>query len=52
MQVDANRRIYSEAVTEGALRSERVFVGDYILRKTEKILNKREDAVVCLRGLG
>ena len=41
-QGDAKRRRYSEAVIEGALRTERVFMGDYILRKT----NKGEDVVV------
>ena len=30
-QVDAKQRSYSEAVIEGALRTERVFMGDYIL---------------------
>ena len=48
-QVNAKRRSYSEAVIEGALRTERVFMGDSILRKTDKILNKGED-VVCLPG--
>ena len=36
-------------MTEGALRTERVFMGDSILRKTDKTLNKGED-VVCLPG--
>ena len=35
---------------EGALRTERVFMGDYILRKTDRTLNKGEDVVVCLPG--
>ncbi|KAK2190310.1 hypothetical protein NP493_79g08015 [Ridgeia piscesae] len=47
--VDATRRSYSEAVIEGALRTERVFMGDSILRKTDKTLSKGED-VVCLPG--
>ena len=47
-QVDATRRSYSEAVIEGALRTERVFMGNSILRKTDKILSKGEDVVVCL----
>ena len=34
-QGDAKRRSYS-AVIEGALRTERVFMGDSILRKTER----------------
>ena len=49
-QGDAKRRSYSEAVIEGALRTERVFMGDSILRKTDKMLNKGEDVVVCLPG--
>ena len=48
-QVDATRRSYSEAVIEGALRTERVFMGDSILRKTDQTLSKGED-VVCLPG--
>ena len=49
-QVDAKRRSYSEAVTEGALITERVFMGDSILHKTDRTLNKGEDVVVCLPG--
>ena len=47
----AKRGSYSEAVNEGALRTERVFTGDSILRKTDRTLSKGED-VVCFRGLG
>ena len=47
---DAKRRSYSEAVIEGALRTERVFMGDSILRKTDRTLSKGEDIVVCLPG--
>ena len=43
----SKRRSYSEAVIEGALRTERVFMGD---PKTDKTLNKGEDVVVCLPG--
>ena len=39
-QGDAKRRSYSEAVIEVALRTERVFMGDSILRKTDKTLCK------------
>ena len=49
-QEDAKRRSYSEAVIEGALRTERVFMGDSILRKTDRTLSKGEDIVVCLPG--
>ena len=34
------------------MRTERVFMGDSILRKTDRTLNKGEDVVVCLRGGG
>ncbi|KAK2178074.1 hypothetical protein NP493_564g03047 [Ridgeia piscesae] len=46
---DAKRRSYSEA-DRGALRTERVFMGDSILRKTDRTLSKGEDVVVCLPG--
>ena len=49
-QGDAKRRSYSETVIEGALRTERVFMGDSILRKTDRTLSKGEDVVVCLPG--
>ena len=49
-QGDAKRRSYSEALIEGALRTERVFMGDSILRKTDRTLSKGEDVVVCLPG--
>ena len=49
-QGDAKRRSYSEAVIEGALRTERVFMGDSILRKTDRTLSKGEDVFVCLPG--
>ena len=45
-----NWRSYSEAVIGGALRTERVFMGDSILRKTDKTLSKGEDVVVCVPG--
>ena len=46
-QVDVNRRSYSEAVIEGALRTEKVFKGNSILKKTDKILSKGEDVACC-----
>ena len=49
-QVDAKRRSYSEAMIEGALRTERVFMGDSILRKTDKTLSKEEYIAICLPG--
>ena len=36
---------------EGALRTERVLMGDSILRKTDRTLSKGEDVVVCLPGV-
>ena len=48
-QEDAKRRSYSEAVIEGASRTKKVFMGDSILRKTDRTLSKGED-VVCLPG--
>ena len=47
-QGDAKWRSYSDAVIEGALRTERVFMGDSILRKTDRTFSKGED--VCLPG--
>ncbi|KAK2193944.1 hypothetical protein NP493_4g04000 [Ridgeia piscesae] len=49
-QGDAKRSSYSEAVIEGTLRTERVFMGDSILRKTDRTLSKGEDVVVYLPG--
>ncbi|KAK2165730.1 hypothetical protein NP493_1353g00005 [Ridgeia piscesae] len=49
-QGDAKRRSYSEALIEGTLRTQRVFMGDSILRKTDRTLSKGEDVVVCLPG--
>ena len=39
---------YSEAVIEGVRKRVRVFVGDSIVRKTDRVLNKGDDVVVCL----
>ena len=41
-QGDAKRRSNSEAVIEGTLRTERVFMGYSILRKTDRTLSKGE----------
>ena len=45
-----HRKSYSEAVIEGMRKRTRVFVGDSIVRKTDRVLNKRDDVVVCLPG--
>ena len=44
------RKSYSAAVIEGARKRARVFVGDSIVRKTDRVLNKGDDVVVCLSG--
>ena len=45
-----HRKSYSKAVIEGVRKRARVFVGDSIVRKTDRVLNKGEDVVVCLPG--
>ena len=35
---------------EGVRKRARVFVGDSIIRKTDRVLNKGDDVVVCLPG--
>ena len=45
-----HRKSYYEAVIEGVRKRARVFVGDSIVRKTDKVLNKGDDVVVCLPG--
>ena len=44
------RKSYSAAVIEGVRERARVFVGDSIVRKTDRVLNKGDDVVVCLPG--
>ena len=41
------RKSYSAAVIEGVRKRARVFVGDSIVRKTDRVLNKGDDVVVC-----
>ena len=45
-----HRKSYSEAVIKGVRKRARVFVGDSIVRKTDRVLNKGDDVVVCLPG--
>ena len=45
-----HRKSYSEAVIEGVRKRARVFVGDSIVRNPDRVLNKRDDVVVCLPG--
>ena len=44
------RKSYSAAVIERVKKRARVFVGDSIVRKTDRVLNKGDDVVVCLPG--
>ena len=44
------RKSYSAAVIEGVRKRARVFVGDSIFRKTDRVLNKGDDVVVSLPG--
>ena len=44
------QKSYSAAVIEGVRKRARVFVGDSIVRKTDRFLNKGDDVVVCLSG--
>ena len=41
---------YSAAVTQGVRKRARLFAGDSIVRKTDRVLNKGDDGVVCLLG--
>ena len=45
-----HQKSYSEAVIEGVRKRARVFVGVSIVRKTNRVLNKGNDVVVCLPG--
>ena len=44
------RKSQFEAVIEGVRKRVRVFVRDLIVRKTDRVLNKGDDVVVCLPG--
>ena len=51
MGQDGERRnTYSAAVIDGCERTYTIYVGDYIVRKTDTILGKGKDVVVCLPG--
>ena len=45
-----HRKSYSEGVIEGVRKRARVFVGDSMVRRTDRVLNKGDDVVVCLPG--
>ena len=44
------RKSYYAAVIEVVRKRAKVFVGDSIVRKTDRVLNKGDDVVVCLPG--
>ena len=44
------RKSYSEVVIEGVTKRARVFVGEPIARKADRVLNKGDDVVVWLPG--
>ena len=51
MGLDGERRkSYSAAVIDGCERTSTIYVGDSIVRKTDKRLGKGKDVVVCLPG--
>ena len=51
MGLDGERRnTYSAAVIDGCERTSTIYVGESIVRKTDRRLNKGEDVVVCLPG--
>ena len=49
-QEGERRKSYSAAVIDGIKRNTTIYVGDYIIRKTDSRLSKGEDVVVCLPG--
>ena len=49
-QEGERRKSYSVAVIDGTNRNSRIYVGDPIVRKTDTILSRGEDVVVCLPG--
>ena len=42
---------YSDVVIEGVRRRARVFVGDSIIRKSDRAPNKGDDVVICFPGV-
>ena len=44
------RKTYSAAVIDGCERTSTIYVGDSIVRKTDRSLSKGKDVVVCLPG--
>ena len=48
MMEGIHRKSYSEAVIEGLRKRARVFVGDTIVGKTDRVLNKRDDVAEAI----
>ena len=43
-------RSFADVVSQGKARKARVFMGDSIIRKVDKIVNREDDITVCLPG--
>ena len=50
VQDGERRKTYSAAVIDGCERTSTIYVGDSIVRKTDRSLGKGKDVVVCLPG--
>ena len=44
------RKCYSKVVIEGTRRRARLFVGDSLVRKTDREINKGGNVVVCIQN--
>ena len=43
-------RSFADVVSQGKTRKTRIFTGDSIIRKADKVVNREEDITVCLPG--
>ena len=43
-------RDFADVVSQGKARESRILMGDFIIRKVEKIANRGDDITVCLPG--
>ena len=43
-------RSFADVVSQGKMRKARIFMGDSIIRKVDKIVNRGNDITVCLPG--
>ena len=50
MMEGIQRKSYSVAVIDRVRKRARVLVGESIVRKTDRVLNKGDDVVICLPG--